>query len=74
MKDYVKRMIDEANELHLRHEKLSEKIADKDFMQSIGSAKSGLLVIQANLMETYLCVLMTRLKLEDIEVNDGNRI
>lgn len=66
---YVKRLIDEHNELNERLKKLKEKIDNEDFLESIGDKKSVLLQTQYYAMETYGFIVAQRLLLE---LNEGN--
>lgn len=64
MKDYLRRMLDERNELATRSEKLEAFISSKEF-QSLTNAKQSLMKAQASTMHAYLVILDERINLED---------
>ena len=69
MPDYVRRMIDEHKELKTRIQKLHVFINDDGKTKSLSETEFNLLNCQVSAMETYDCILTSRLS---IECDNGN--
>ena len=69
MPDYVKRMIDEQKELQKKIQKLHVFLNDEEKVKDLSDAELNLLNCQVSAMETYDCILASRLC---IECDKGN--
>lgn len=69
MLDYVKRMIDEQKELQKKIQKLHVFLDDEEKIKDLDDVEINLLNCQVSAMETYDCILASRLC---IECDKGN--
>ena len=66
MEDYVKRMIDEFNQLEERASKLNLFIETNDIFKTLPKEKQDLMRLQLQGMRVYEYALNKRIALEDI--------
>lgn len=69
MPDYVKRMIEEQKELQKKIQKLHVFLDDEEKIKDLDDVEINLLNCQVSAMETYDCILASRLC---IECDKGN--
>ena len=69
MPDYVKRMIDEQKELQKKIQKLRVFLNDEEKVKDLSDVELNLLNCQVCAMQTYDCILASRLC---IECDKGN--
>lgn len=69
MPDYVKRMIEEQKELQKKIQKLHVFLNDEEKIKDLDDVEINLLNCQVSAMETYDCILASRLC---IECDKGN--
>lgn len=69
MPEYVKRMVQEHKELKTKIQELHVFLNDESKIEDLSDAEFNLLNCQVSSMETYDCILTTRLS---IECDKGN--